>query len=241
MQASLRSLAEDQQFLVDCSQNTHGNPGGVGYGPIMLKPHVVEISLLQSILTVFETQATIKNVKSEPRRKFANSKIHCTETRIIFRRYKDCNKRSIFYNSIDGNDHTKWLRQLREKFPNGFMIVEGFSNNGKLKIKKVSNKSKINSLYYQQNISEPIFVEEIPVLYGNDIYEVELHMDKAFSHTSKSKTAYLAKIDAETGIKCIKFDEIPVKLSKSSPMDLCTVGLVKLASGKWHSRTLNEL
>ncbi|GFV41627.1 hypothetical protein TNCV_3627781 [Trichonephila clavipes] len=75
------------------------------------------------------------------------------------------------------------------KFPKGFMIVGRFSNNGKLKIKKVSSKVKINSLCYQRNILEPIFEKEITALYGKNIDEVDLHMDKASSHTSKSAAA----------------------------------------------------
>ncbi|GFX12911.1 hypothetical protein TNCV_3659071 [Trichonephila clavipes] len=83
---------------------------------------------------------------------------------------------------------------------NGFVNVQknsqrvaGFSYSGKLKVKKSLNKAKINSLYYPQNILEPIFDEGIPVLYGQGIDKVELPMDKASSHTSKSNTAYLAK------------------------------------------------
>ncbi|GFT66393.1 transposase [Trichonephila clavipes] len=101
----------------------------------------------------------------------------------------DCNKRSIFYCSTDENDDTKWLRQCTVKFSKGFMIVAGFSKNGKLKVKKVSSKAKINSLYFHQNILEPIF-EEISTLYGKDIDKVELHMDKDSSGTSRSTAAY---------------------------------------------------
>ena len=43
-------------------------------------------------------------------------------------------------------------------------------------------------------------------------------MDKAFSHTSKSTMAYLAKKDSETGIS---FDEKPVKSPNTSPVDFC--------------------
>ncbi|GFT62392.1 hypothetical protein TNCV_4717601 [Trichonephila clavipes] len=45
----------------------------------------------------------------------------------------------------------------------------------------------------EQNISESIFEEEIPALYGKDIGKVDLYMDKASNHTSKSTAAYLAK------------------------------------------------
>ena len=111
------------------------------------------------------------------------------------------------------------------KFPKGFMIAAGFCYNSKLKIKKVSSKAKINSLYYQQNILELLFEEEIPALYGKDIDKVKLHMDKASCHTSTSTTAYLAKKESETGIKCIPLDEIPVKSPDASPMDFRAFGL----------------
>ncbi|GFS52829.1 hypothetical protein TNCV_3122281 [Trichonephila clavipes] len=57
-------------------------------------------------------------------------------------------------------------------------------------------------------------------LYGKDIDKVKLHMDKAPSNMSKSTAAYLAKKESETGIKCVPFDEIPVKSHDTSPIDL---------------------
>ncbi|GFW80550.1 uncharacterized protein TNCV_2416521 [Trichonephila clavipes] len=57
--------------------------------------------------------------------------------------------------------------------------------------------------------------------YGNDFDKVKLHMDKASSHTSKSTAAYLAKKESETGIKCIRFDEMHVKSPYASAMDFC--------------------
>ncbi|GFX34187.1 uncharacterized protein TNCV_2893941 [Trichonephila clavipes] len=74
-----------------------------------------------------------------------------------------------------------------------------------------------------QNILESIF-EEIPTLYGKDIDKVELHMDKASSHTSKSTAAYLAKKESETEIKHILFDEIRVKSTYASPINFCAFG-----------------
>ncbi|GFV56265.1 hypothetical protein TNCV_106211 [Trichonephila clavipes] len=59
----------------------------------------------------------------------------------------------------------------------------------------------------KQSIIKPIFVEEILILYDKDIDKVELPMDKASSHTSKSTAAYLAKKDSE--------DEMHVKSSDS--------------------------
>ncbi|GFU57196.1 hypothetical protein TNCV_2212461 [Trichonephila clavipes] len=84
------------------------------------------------------------------------------------------------------------------KFPKGFMKIAGFSNNGKLKCKGVSSKTGINSLYYQQNILEPVLEGEIRPLYGKDIYKVEHPKDKASRYMFKSSATYLAKEESET-------------------------------------------
>ncbi|GFU83653.1 hypothetical protein TNCV_1411911 [Trichonephila clavipes] len=57
---------------------------------------------------------------------------------------------------------------------------------------------------------------------------------------SKSTAAYLAKNESEAGIKCITFEEIPVKSFDASPTDFCAFCLLKQALEKWHLRTLNE-
>ncbi|GFY35683.1 hypothetical protein TNCV_2619751 [Trichonephila clavipes] len=58
-------------------------------------------------------------------------------------------------------------------------IISGYYYNGQSKFKKVSSEAKINALYCEHNILEPIFEKEIPALYVKDIDEVELHVDKA--------------------------------------------------------------
>ena len=66
-----------------------------------------------------------------------------------------------------------------------------------------------------------------------DFDEVELHQDKASSHTSKSTTLFLEKLRNETGIKAIPFGHIPVKSpDASSPMDFCAFGQLKQALSK---------
>ncbi len=92
------------------------------------------------------------------------------------------------------------------------------------------NVNKINSLYHQQNSLETIFEEEIPALYKKDIYKVEIYMDKASSQTSKSTAAYLPNKESEIGIKCILFNEIPVKPPDTSPIDFCAFSLLKQAT-----------
>lgn len=69
-------------------------------------------------------------------------------------------------------------------------ITAGFCCNSKL---KKTPKTKISSLYHQQNILELIFEEEISALFGKDIYKVKLHIVKASSHTPKSTFTYCTK------------------------------------------------
>ena len=121
-------------------------------------------------------------------------------------------------------------------------MIAGFCYNDKLKIKKVSNKTKINPFYYQHNSLEPIFEEEISALHGKDFDKAKAsYMDKASRHSSISFVVYLAKKESETGIKCIAFNIIPVKLPDVSPMDICDFCLLKQGLGKRYPRTLNGL
>ncbi len=62
-------------------------------------------------------------------------------------------------------------------------------------------------IYYPQSISETILEEEIPALYGMDVFKFKMYMEKTSSHTFKSTAAYWTK----TGIKCILCNEMPVK------------------------------
>lgn len=63
--------------------------------------------------------------------------------------FSDCNKKDKF-SLIDGNNCTKFLRQYKEKFPNGFMIVAEICYNGKLKLKKGVCKAKIRPPFYPE-------------------------------------------------------------------------------------------
>lgn len=84
-------------------------------------------------------------------------------------------------------------------------IVAGFCCNSKLKIKKVSSKAIINSLYYQLNILEPIIEKEIPAL-----LLLRCMWKKPSIHTSKSAATYLAMKKSQTELKYISFNLIPV-------------------------------
>lgn len=46
------------------------------------------------------------------------------------------------------------------------------------KSQKYSSKTKINSLYYQQNILKPVLEEVIFALHGKGFDKVKLHADK---------------------------------------------------------------
>jgi hypothetical protein len=142
----------------------------------------------------------------------------------------DCNKhRAIFYRKRGEKKFQTWFKESRESFPKGFMIVAGFGYNGKLTIRRIEKNAKINSSYYQEHILKPIFYEEIPNLYPGLCDKVEVHQNKASSHTSASTLQFLQNITSETKIKAIPFDHIPVKSPDASPMDFCAFGQLKRA------------
>jgi len=154
----------------------------------------------------------------------------------------NCNKkRAICYRPICRNDPVKWYLDCKESYPRGFMIVTGFCYEGKLSIRRIPKKTKINSIYYQDNVLKPLFEEEIPKLYGNRSNCVYLNHDKASSHTSRSTAIFLENICARTGINVIPFSHIPVKSPDASPMDFCVFGLLKRSIAKRKATTIEGL
>ncbi len=57
-------------------------------------------------------------------------------------------KRNIYYKKRDSIDDKSWVK-VRERHPNGFMIVGAVSYNGKFRLIKVPKNIKINSNYYE--------------------------------------------------------------------------------------------
>ncbi|GBM27937.1 hypothetical protein AVEN_146159-1 [Araneus ventricosus] len=110
-----------------------------------------------------------------------------------------------------------------------------------IKNKKSGGNVKIESTYYQEKVLRPIFAEEIPLLYPNDFQRVKLHQDKAPSRTSKSTTAFLVKVETDTGIAYIPFQHIPAKSPDVSPMGYRAFGLLKRALPKCKSTTIYGL
>jgi hypothetical protein len=154
----------------------------------------------------------------------------------------DCNKkRSIYYRKRGETDFSNWYKESKESFSKGFMVIAGISYNGKIKIRKIDKNVKINSAYYQTNVLTPIYKEDIPSLYANNLEKVELHQDKASSHTSKSTAIFLEKMQIETGIKSIPFKHIPAKSPDVAPMDYCAFGLLKQGLYKRRPKTLAGL
>jgi len=154
----------------------------------------------------------------------------------------DCNvPRAIYYANSQINSDRSWIKQCRESFSRGFMIVAGFCFNGKLKLKKVDPKVKINSSVYQRLVLDPLFDTEIPDLYGDDANHVCLHQDKATSHTSRATVQYMAQKHQETGISFIPFSDIPAKSPDLAPMDFCAFGLLKSALRNRRPNTLDGL
>ena len=91
------------------------------------------------------------------------------------------------------------------------MIVTGICHNGRLVLRKVDQKTKINSNIYQTLVLDPIFQQDIPYLYGNETDKVWFHCDKAPSHTSGSTANFRRNLCNKTKINVIPFNSIPVK------------------------------
>ncbi|UYV63372.1 NDST1 [Cordylochernes scorpioides] len=121
------------------------------------------------------------------------------------------------------------------------MVACGISYEGKLKIRKVDRNAKINSEYYQNNILEPIFLNDIPSIYGKQSNKFWFHHDNATSHTSSSTQAYLEDLRQRTGINTIPKNRTPVKSPDLAPMDFCIFGCLKRALGKRNPRTIEDL
>lgn len=154
----------------------------------------------------------------------------------------DCGKnRAIFYRPRDSKGRSDWVRECKESFPRGFMVVAGYCYKGQLKMHRVEKNAKVNAVYYQTNILEPIYREEIPALYGAEASKVWIHQDKAASHTARSTVAYMKEMEKETGIHAIPYSEIPVKSPDASPMDFCGFGLLKRALGNRRPKTVDGL
>jgi [histone H3]-lysine36 N-dimethyltransferase SETMAR len=145
-------------------------------------------------------------------------------------------RRSIYYALQDRSDDKHWVR-FREQNPKGFMIVAGVCFNGKLLLKKVEPKVKINSNYYSEKCL-PLIFKDIQKLYPkNQLKEVFFHQDLATSHFSRYTTRKLDQLKSETGINYIPRHHIPVKSPDISPMDFCVFGLVK--RGLWRHKPKN--
>ena len=85
------------------------------------------------------------------------------------------------------------VQRKQESFAKDFTFITGYSYNRKLKVKKVEKNVKINWDYHQKYILTPIFKEEIPPLYPNNLHSVKFHQDKDPSHTSKSTALFFEK------------------------------------------------
>ncbi|UYV60179.1 CLCN3 [Cordylochernes scorpioides] len=110
-----------------------------------------------------------------------------------------------------------------------------------IRLKRSEINAKINSEYYQNNILEPIFLNDIPSIYGKQSNKVWFHHDNATSHTSSSTQAYLEDQRQRTGINTIPKNRTPVKSPDLAPMDFCIFGCLKRALGKRHPRTIEGL
>ncbi|PSN35311.1 hypothetical protein C0J52_18506 [Blattella germanica] len=70
-----------------------------------------------------------------------------------------------------------------------------------LQINRVAAKAKIHAVYFPEELMRPIYLQDIPLLYGRDASKLQIHMDKASSHTAKLWQRFYRQMGDETGIK----------------------------------------
>ncbi|UYV79073.1 hypothetical protein LAZ67_17001003, partial [Cordylochernes scorpioides] len=132
-----------------------------------------------------------------------------------------------------GNRSNIESRDSRNRY--GRVIRKPARNSG------LSNRSEYLSSSYQRFLNEPIFLNDIPSIYGKQSNKVWFHHDNVTSHTSSSTQAYLEDLRQRTGINTIPKNRTPVKSPDLAPMDFCIFGCLKRALGKRHPRTIEGL
>ncbi|KAJ4446100.1 hypothetical protein ANN_12792 [Periplaneta americana] len=86
-----------------------------------------------------------------------------------------------------------------------YRVYGGYCSRGQLKIKTVASRAKVNAVYFQEEVLRPVYLQDILWLYGRDPSNINIHMDKASSHTAKLSLLFYCQMEAETGIKRIPF------------------------------------
>lgn len=67
----------------------------------------------------------------------------------------------------------------------------------------------------------PVYEEDIPSLYSNNLHRVKFHHYNDTSHVSKSTAKILQKLINETESDTIRFNCIPLKSTNVPSMDYC--------------------
>ena len=99
---------------------------------------------------------------------------------------------------MDHKGRSTFIQENKEKFSKVFMVVAGYCARAKLKIFRVGKIVKVNAVYFQEKVTDPIFYQDIPRLYGDDSSKVWIHMDKASSLTARSSLRYYSRKANET-------------------------------------------
>lgn len=68
-----------------------------------------------------------------------------------------------------------------------------------INLNKLSIKYEVNLLYVQRNISEPIYEEELPALYGRYVHKLELHKESVSNYISKCTVVLFSKTITTNG------------------------------------------
>lgn len=154
----------------------------------------------------------------------------------------DCDgQRSICYTKKGSNMVENWVKEKKEKFSKGFMVVGALSGRGRLPLRKVPSKVKVNSRYYIDSVLAPLIDQDLPALYPGEMHKVVIHHDKASSHTSRETQQYLQQKSLEVGISWLANEDIPVKAPDASPLDFYGFGFLKQKLSRRRPKTVEGL
>ena len=191
----------------------------------------LELRSKRNVLTLTDKQ--MQNRKTNSRKLYRN---HLSADKSDFAVTLD---EALFY-FIPGNQTSKtcfikrgyqtpedWVRKVNEIQAPKVMVVAAMTSRGPLQARCVPIKTKVNALYYIDNVLRPIIEKELPTLFPDDMNKIFIHHDKATSHTANQTMAFLKEMKEKYGISYQEKEDIVVKRADVSPMDFFGFGWLK--------------
>lgn len=126
-----------------------------------------------------------------------------------------------------GKEEESRIQDVKEVYPQNFMIVGSMSADTTFPLMKVPAKCTVDARYYIDHVLRPLVEKHLIPYYGDDIGKVVIHHDKAPAHTAKITRQYLMELNKNHGISFIEKEDIPVKGADISPLDFFGFGVIK--------------